>query len=460
MRMKGMAFAALTAALVSLSACAGAGPHTAAVPTPALTASPTMAPPTPTPEPTREPGWYYGDVKLTDATTEITVQPEGELTELTGLAEHLPALETIRFGGREPTAEELALLAETFPQAEVLYSVTLAGRAYPPDSTALDLAGLTRDEVDGALEKLALLPAVRQVKLPPESGGETSLTLEDVRRFQTAFPSVQFEYTFTLCGKSVSTLDETLDLSHIVMADGGSAVRRALPCMTRCTSLDMDSCGVSDENMARIRDEFPNINVVWRVWFGEFYTCRTDVEKILASMEYGNITNANGAQSLRYCTRVRYLDLGHNPNLEDISFVKYMPDLEVAILAINAWTDATPLASCPKLEYLEIFNTKCTDLSPLAGLKNLRHLNVCYLKELTDVSPLMGMTWLERLWVGRDNKVPVEDLQALQAALPDCQVNITNQYDPTGDGWRQNERYYQLREQFDYDSGVYATKDW
>ncbi len=456
MRMKGIAFAAVAAALL-LSGCAGPA-HTAAAP-PARTASPTLPPPSPTPEPTREPGWYYGDVKLTDATAEIAVQPEGELTELTALAEHLPGLKTIRFGDREPTAGELALLKETFPQADLIYSVTMAGRTYPCGSVSVDLAGLTRDGVDEALEKLALLPGAKRVDLPPENGEETSLTLEDVKRFQTAFPSVQFEYTFTLCGKSVSTLDETLDLSHIIMADGGTAVRKALPCMTCCKTLDMDGCGVSDENMARIRDEFPDIEVIWRIWFGKDFTCRTDVEKILASTGEGDITNANGAQSLRYCTKVRYLDLGHNPNLEDISFVKYMPDLEVAILAINAWTDAAPLASCQKLEYLEIFNTKCTDLSPLAGLKQLRHLNVCYLKELTDVSPLMGMTWLERLWVGQDNKVPEEDLRALQEALPDCQVNITNQYDPTGDGWRLGERYQLLREQFGYDSPEYAVKN-
>lgn len=45
----------------------------------------------------------------------------------------------------------------------------------------------------------------------------------------------------------------------------------------------MDSCGVSDEEMAAIRDDFPDVNVVWRIWFGTGYSVRTDVEKILAS---------------------------------------------------------------------------------------------------------------------------------------------------------------------------------
>ena len=46
---------------------------------------------------------------------------------------------------------------------------------------------------------------------------------------------------------------------------------------------DRDYCGVSNEAMAQIRDENPNVEVVWRIWFGENYSVRTDVERILAS---------------------------------------------------------------------------------------------------------------------------------------------------------------------------------
>ena len=470
-RAKITAFTAMAAALVLLTTFRAGPPQTASASRPVLTPSPTVEPtpsptpeptPSPTPEPTPSPTpeptrWYYGDSEVNEETTDILVLPVGEITELTGLAEHMPNLRTIRFGDREPDAKELALLAETFPHADVVYRVTLAGQKYGRDCSNLDLTALKSDEVDQALEKLSLLPNAKYVKLTENEDG-TGPTPEDVYRFQTAFPEILFDYSFTLWGKSVSNQDEVLDLSHIAMDDGGEAVRKALPCMTKCTMLDMDSCGVSNEDMAAIRDKFPNIKVVWRIWFGRFYTCRTDVEKILASLGDGDITNENGAQSLQYCTDVRYLDLGHNPNLDDITFVSYMPELEVAILAVNDWTDAAPLASCKKLEYLEMFNTQCTDLAPLTVLKNLRHLNVCYLKELEDISPLMGMTWLERLWVGRDNKAPEEDLQALQAALPDCVVNITNQDDPTGDGWRVGERYELLREQFDYESGEYSTK--
>ena len=189
----------------------------------------------------------------------------------------------------------------------------------------------------------------------------------------------QVKYSFTLYGKEYSTEDTTINLSHIPVDDGGAAVKQAMAYMPNLSNLDMDSCGVSDEDMAAIRDAYPDVKVVWRIWFGDAYSVRTDVEKILASKpSHGGMLTRDNTQSLTYCTDVKYLDVGHNDALDDISFVAYMPKLEVAILAMDNWSDATPLASCHNLEYLERQTTLCTDLSPLSGLTNLRHLNVAY----------------------------------------------------------------------------------
>lgn len=83
-----------------------------------------------------------------------------------------------------------------------------------------------------------------------------------------------------------------------------------------------------------------------------------------------------GAAACICCTKVKYLDLGHNEVISDISFVKSMPELEVFIIAMNPVSDLTPLASCPKLEYLELNTTAVADLSPLANATALRHLNI------------------------------------------------------------------------------------
>ena len=56
----------------------------------------------------------------------------------------------------------------------------------------------------------------------------------------------------------------------------------------------------------------------------------------------------------------------------------------------------------------------------------------------------MEMTWLKRLWatrVGLSN----EQNRELKAALPDTVVCINGQH-PTDLGWRQAQRYYEMRD--------------
>lgn len=412
--------------------------------------SPASAP-EPTPEPTPSPAVYDG-AELSGATESLTLNAQSSLEELVALAGELPGLNRIDFGARQPSLEELELLRGAFPQAELVYSVSLAGQSVPGDARELDLSALSRSEAPAAAEALKLLPELESVKLGAASEEEDSLRLEDVGLLQAARPEAAFDFSFELWGKTVSTADETLDLSKIRMNDGGQTVREALPYMTRCKVLDMDSCGVSNEDMAAIRDDFPDIKVIWRVYFGP-YNARTDETKILASIK-GYYMRYVDVEPLKYCTEVKYLDLGHN-NIEDISFVSYMPDLEVAILAINYWSDASPLADCPKLEYLEIFNTQVTDLTPLAGLTNLKHLNICFLHELKDITPLYGLTGLERLWIGSIHSIPQEQLDTIREKLPNTEIDTTA-VAPIDDGWRTHERYKLLSEQFGYEEGDYS----
>ena len=201
---------------------------------------------------------------------------------------------------------------------------------------------------------------------------------------------------------------------------------------------------------------------------------RTNVTRILASNpdKAGELTPEN-TRSLQYCTKVKYLDLGHNDQLTDISFVRCMPDLEVAVLAMGGFSDLSPLADCPKLEYLEIQTSAASDLRPLAGLTNLRHLNIGYIFSLTDITPLYGLTNLERLWIGCYDPVPREQIEEMQRRAPNCQINFTTR-DPTAEGWRYTEynelgygvphpRYELLRQQFDYGNAPwcysYITND-
>lgn len=380
---------------------------------------------------------------------------------------YLPGLETIAVGD-SVSARWIEKLVAACPEAGFEGGFALAGKSHSLSDTELDLAELSASEAEDARTFISGMKQLERVELgtEPEEGG---LSWDTISAMVSAAPDgTEFDYDFTLYGKECSFQDTVLNLSHRTMDDEGALVKQVALCMPKLQKLDMDFCGVSDEAMEDIRDSLPDVDVVWRIWFGTGYSVRTDVDTILASNpgKGGELTGEN-TKALKYCTKVKYLDLGHNSYLDDLSFISYMPELEVVIIAMANWTDISPLASCPNLEYAEIQNSGLNDLRPLSGLKNLKHLNIGYCFALHDISPLYGLTQLERLWIGRYSPVPLEQIEHMQECAPDCEINVTTTIDPNSDGWRYlgyNEygtmqlapRYELLRQQFDYSSAPYC----
>ncbi len=109
------------------------------------------------------------------------------------------------------------------------------------------------------------------------------MSWEDIALLKASCPGATFRYRFTLYGKEVDLDTEKLDFRGVQISDNGDALYPVLTCMNRCSYLDMDSTGVSDAALEKIRDLFPQTKVVWRIWFGENYSVRTDTERILAS---------------------------------------------------------------------------------------------------------------------------------------------------------------------------------
>ena len=394
------------------------------------------------------------DVELTagvfpaDTASLTAVLQPGE----TALLDGFTALEELDASG-SICYDELLAYRRTHPEIDVRFTVDVGGTAVAEDAETLDLSRAGADALPEAVETAAeYLPQLRRVDLGSDADG--LLSPADVRAAIEALPDAEVVYRFDVFGREVSTLDEEVDLSWTQMDDAGQRVREVLPCLTKCTFVNMDSCGVSNEDMAALRDEFPDVKIVWRVWLGRYYSCRTDVTKVLASAAGAATLTSETAAPLQYCTDVKYLDIGHN-EIGDISFVASMPDLEVAILGLHPWTDPSPLANCTKMEYLEIFTCGVNSLEPLANMKELRHLNICYDYGIHDLTPLYGLTNLERVWVGCVTPVPAAQVAELRERLPNCDVN-SQVANPTTYGWRTHERYYKLREQFGYDTYDYS----
>ena len=375
-------------------------------------------------------------------------------------------------GGELPAAPGGTMSDTAVPAAEAdvdaAAELTVLGLPVDAETETLDLRGITPQDMDAVLEALPKLSALKTAVLGSEDG--CALSWGDIARLVQARPDVDFDYAFSFYGKPCTLLDRRVDINHVSVTDEGALARQIIPCMKNLRFLDMDSCGVSNESMAALRDEFPDVKVVWRIWFGDFYSVRTNTPKILASKpSVGGLLGDASVQVLKYCTDVLYLDLGHNEIISDISFVSYMPKLRVAILAMNNIGDLTPLASCTKLEYLEIqTNPNITDLSPLAACTELEHLNVANCRNFNDISATYGMTKLKRFWLGCSAPVPEEQKEEFVRLHPDCEFNTTVWSDPTSEGWRidhvdpwtnavfYDERYELLLAQFGYLENAYS----
>ena len=384
----------------------------------------------------------------------VTVSDTTQIASLVEQAEYLQQLETISFGKFVASASDLSALCTAFPDAELAFKeVSLLGKTYPADTTSLDLSAITSADVDDAAHVVQVLPELKTVNLNG-ADGKSQLTVAEAAQLQAAAPDAVFSYTTDLFGQEVSTDMETLEYFQVPIGDEGlKEIRLLLPMMHNLTYLKLDWCETSNEAMAQLRDDFPNIKVVWRVFFGQF-NCLTDTYKIWATYTVSD----KQAQVLKYCTEVKYLDLGHN-QIHNIDFVRYMPDLEVAILAISKVESIEPLRNCKKLTYLEIFTSNVTDLSPLAELTNLEHLNISNLK-INDISPLYGLNKLERMFSTLNN-IPQDQIDTFRKLHPDCYSIFLQGGDPTDFKWRfldkypggsvKCDRYALLTKQFGYD---------
>lgn len=342
-------------------------------------------------------------------------------------------------------------------------SFSIGDQKISSSMTSLDLSQATAEEVDRLISVLPALTSLKTLELGSANAEDPVISWEQVRALEKGLPQATLNYTFSLRGYPFQLSDQILNLNHLVFEDEGELAEQIASCMPNLKVLDMDSCGVSNESMAAIRDHFPNVNVVWRVWIGADYSTRTDVERLMISNpdRGGDLNTPESIEGLFYCNKIKYLDMGHNYLMTDISFIRNMPDLEVLIIAMTAIKDISPLAGCKNLNYLEYQTSAASDLSPLSGLTKLKDLNICYDFALRDIRPIMNLD-LDRLYIGCLSPVPPEQIAQYRQLHPNCIVNDTTE-DPTEESWRYGDiyhndgwdaapRYAKLRLEFEYDN--------
>ncbi|MDR1564647.1 MAG: hypothetical protein LBS74_06785 [Oscillospiraceae bacterium] len=214
---------------------------------------------------------------------------------------------------------------------------------------------------------------------------------------------------------------------------------------------EMNNCGIPDEEMGKLREQFAAVKFVWTVEIG-VYKVRTDTLQFssgkpaftVGDKSYSSYIGNAEAAKLKYCTDLEALDLGHK-KISDLSFLSSLTKLKILILAHNRVSDISAIENLKDLEYLEIFLNEIKDASVFAKLPKLKDLNLCH-NFIKDISPILECKQLERLWISY-NELSDGEKSQIAAALPNCQIEF-DEVDSVGAGWRKHPRYYWMRDYF------------
>lgn len=367
----------------------------------------------------------------------------------------LKKLKNVTFGDDLIPADRLAQLKTDFPQVEfnAIATYPVAGKDYREDITELDLSGspLTENLVE-VLEPFSLLESVNL--------HGTGMPREQLLELKAAYPDLFVKAEIELGGEMVNTEAEELDYNLKRIPDYNQFMEN-LVLFDQLSKIEMCDCGLTNEQLGALRDAYPNTKFVWRIYLGK-WSLRTDAvafSVLITAFDYRRMTSAD-IEVLKYCTDLQALDVGHQA-IEDISVIgEYLTDLRVLIVADNKITDLSPLANLPHLHYLEFFMNRVTDLTPLAQCREMVDLNISYNPGLSDITPILDLPVLERLWMV---SVPVSqaDVALLRETYPNTIISTWGN-GSTDQGWRTHARYYAMIDMYrkrDYISEEFSKYD-
>ena len=386
--------------------------------------------------------------------TELSLAPEEfDLDTLTANLPYLPQVNTLEFLRTDLTLEQVEQLRTDFPGITFAFTVELLGQEYGEDTTELDLSAMTSEQVVEVSQKLPMLPALEKITLT-DGEGNSQLPKEDVKTLQQSVPNAVIDYSFDFFGTVLSTAEEEVHIKNVKIGDEGeSEVRAALDLLPNCKRFVLENCQISNEVMAKLRDDYRDrTKVVWRVSFGKGSSL-TDAQILRAVYDLVDTNCAN----LTYLEDVRFMDIGHNEFLKESSFISGMKSLEYVIISGSMISDLKPFANCKNLKVLEAaFCEYIYSAEGLESCENLERLNISY-THITDLSPLdnLNLVNLCAMYEGK-SRVPVEEQERFKALKPDCKMTFVGSQ-PYGSAWRYDDNndplewYTTIRKVFRYD---------
>lgn len=372
-----------------------------------------------------------------DNTTQELVLESLSEEDLDALA-YLPELSSINADLCRDYDVLLALI-EQYPELAVAYTVPIGDQVIPHTEENITVSNPSVSEL---MTQLSFLPNIQMVTLEG-----TLPSNQELLTLKHQFPNITFHWNFTVYGVETNTLAGFLDLSGIQLSDT-EELEAALPCFYGLSKVDMISCGLSNSAMEALNLRHPETSFVWKVKVSGV-TVRTDIKYFM--FHKFKIKKVGDLSNLRYCTDIEVLDFGHY-GISDVSFVEYMPKLRYLLMLNTNLSDLTAIGNCTSLEFAELSTSPIVDFWPLTNLTNLKGLNLSHTPyygpqkygKFGDYTPLLQMTWLERLWL-TNSRLGDEGRAIVSEALPNVEIAYVS-ISATDRGWRYAPGYYEMRD--------------
>ena len=363
-----------------------------------------------------------------------------DIQEISNSLDEFFLLKEVDFGSINIEKADKVFLENKYPNVNFKANlvVDVYGNKIKDNVTYLDLSTYNLD--DNLENILKEFPSLKEVILI----GQDLSTNEEIN-LKNNFPNIKFNFTINIADKTINSTEEELDLKDTDVTY--EEVNKIIPLFNNLKKLDLSNTKLTNEECNQFRIDYPNIETNWIVHLGR-WSLRTDDVAFSVLIKYFDYVpmTSDDIEVLKYCTKLKALDLGHQ-NITDISVIgDYLPELRILILADNKITDISPISKLKHLHYLELFINPVSDISPLKENKELVDLNLANLFNVKDITPILDLPLLERLWVNNMG-IGYSGIQTLMNTYPDVLMATTGNQS-THQGWRSHPRYFQMIDMF------------
>lgn len=314
-----------------------------------------------------------------------------------------------------------------------------------PEPTPPPTSWILTNESAAEIQALAEIPSLKTVDATGSKEYDAILQLYEARPDIDLTWNYEFQGTVYPCDTTELTVTDLTGLEDAI---------RYLP---KVNYIDLIESDATVEDLDRYDAIRPGIFYYWSFVQKDIHwetVVRTDIQvystlHITAASEGFGLSDEDMYPMLKYCKKLKALDLGHN-DLTDASIrlIGELTDLEVLILGDNPnLTDLSPLGNLTKLTFLEIFlNHDVEDFGFLNKLTNLDMLEACYCDHLTSLDFLANMPNF-KVGMFKFSGVSSEEFIKWQAKIPEGAWMVFYDGDPysCSSGWRDLRKTNQIQ---------------